>query len=262
MVIGLVPSLIEAIAQGPEGGPSATLSYAGLDPKDPTKIYVGGSGGPGSSPDFRERALQYWPETLSDTIDVGWNFKSIGGASHALAQWESNGGRTFSFDVQLSRFTMPTKTKTTFEKIKSLYQEPDANYPIDNRPYNVNVREQIRHLRAFCYPTYEDVKGVVSSLPPPIMALNIPNMGLDESGGDIVYCVMTGCDVTYTLCFRDGTPRRATVSLTLRQIVQLASGIKFYGFGDAAPAKYRTGDEESLGSNAGRQVNGLTGMSR
>ena len=91
------------------------------------------------------------------------------------------------------------------------------------------------------------------------MVLNVPNMRLNETGGDTIYCVMTGCDVVYALCFRDGTPRRVTISMTLRQIVQTNTGIKFRGFG-AAPAKYDMGDDEDLSNNSGRKMNGLSGM--
>jgi hypothetical protein len=60
--------------------------------------------------------------------------------------------------------------------------------------------------------------------------LAIPNLPLEESaGGSVIYAVMTGCDVTYTLLFPDGTPRRATVSLTFRQIVQRQKVVFFKG---------------------------------
>jgi hypothetical protein len=58
------------------------------------------------------------------------------------------------------------------------------------------------------------------------------------------------------LAFRDGTPRRATVSITLRQIVQTAKGIMFKGFKEA-PSKYSFDDNEELGKSAGREINGI-----
>jgi hypothetical protein len=70
--------------------------------------------------------------------------------------------------------------------------------------------------------------------------------------------MMTGCDVVYQLVFRDGTPRYAVVSVSLKQIVQTNEGVKMKGFGDSAPAQYNmTGGVEGLDNNAGRKVNGI-----
>lgn len=251
MPVGLVFSIIEAIAEGPEGGDVASLTMAGVDPNDPFKIYSG------ANFDFRERALQYWPETISDTIEVGWSFREVGGASHALAQWASNGGRTIAFDVRLTRYMMPTESRSTIESVKAGFEAPDNQNPKDNRPYNVDIKEQIKFLRGFCYPSYQELEGIVNTLPPPIMILDVPRMGLNEAGGDTIYCLMTGCDVTYNLVFRDGTPRSATVSLTLRQIVQTKDGVKFKGFGENAPSKYSMKSAENLNTNAGRRKNNI-----
>jgi hypothetical protein len=250
MPLGLIANVIEAIANGPEGGPIASLTMAGIDPDDPSSIYKG------DWFDFSERALQYWPESISDTIDVGWSFKDVGGASHSLAQWSSNGGRTISFDVRLTRLMMPKRTRSgLIENIRAGFEAPDNQIPKDNRPYNVDIQEQIRFLRGFCYPTYKDIEGVVSAFPPPIMILDIPNLGLNESGGDTIYCIMTGCDVTYNLLFRDGTPRNVTVSLTLKQIVQGHRGVKFKGFGADGAEYSMSANSEDLSPNAGRLTN-------
>jgi len=225
---------------------------AGVDPEDPSRIYSD------FDFDFSERAMQWWPDTIQDSIDIGWNFKDIGGGSNALAQWASNGGRTISFDVQFSRLMMPSKTRSAKEQIFAFLSQPGSDFPVDSRPRTVNISEQIKFLRGFCYPTYVDIEGVVSAVPPPIMILNIPKFSLNESGGDSIYCVMTGCDVSYNLAFRDGTPRRVTVSLTLRQIVQTVKGVKFKGFGQGAPSQYDMEYDqlrEELNKNAGRPLN-------
>jgi hypothetical protein len=255
MVAGLMTSIVDAIMNGPEGGSYASLTIAGVDPNNPSKIYQPGID-PGDDFDFSERALQYWPESIQDTIDIGWSLKDVGGASHALAQWSSNNGRTISFTVQLSRFMMPTDTRTAKEKYLAFLSKPGSDYPTDNRPYNVDIKEQIKFLRGFCYPTYKSISGVKIALPPPVLILSVPNLGLNESGGDSIFCIMTGCDVTYTLLFRDGNPRRATVALTLRQIVQTSNGILFKGFKDA-PSKYSMSTSEDLNKNAGRHINGI-----
>lgn len=256
MPLGLITSIIDAIKNGPEGDAPSAITIAGLDPRDPNVIYKG------EGFDFNERALQYWPASIQDGIDIGWNFKDLGGASSALAQWSSNNGRTISFDVQLSRYMMPKSSRNgLIENFHAGFEEPGNQNPKDNRPYNVDIKEQIKFLRGFCYPSYVDIEGIVSSVPPPVMILNIPNLGLNETGGDSIYCVMTGCDVTYNLLFRDGTPRRATVSLTLRQIVQTPTGVRFKGFCDTFPsagvAKYNMYGDEGLDVNAGRGINNI-----
>lgn len=251
MPAGLIASVIEAIQNGPEGGDVASLTMAGVDPTNPSIIYEG------TNFDFNERALQYWPETITDTMEIGWSFREVGGASHALAQWASNGGRTISFDVRLSRYMMPVRTRSDIEKIKAGFEAPDSVNPRDNRPYNVDIAEFIRFLRGFCYPTYAEEEKLVNAYPPPVMILDIPNLGLNESGGDTIFCIMTGCDVTYNLLFRDGTPRSATVALTLRQIVQSGSNVKFKGFGsvESVGSYNMTGGAEGLDPNAGRPLN-------
>jgi hypothetical protein len=259
MPAGLISAVIDAIKNGPEGREYASLTMAGLDPRDASKIFEG----PNVNVNFQERALQYWPETITDSIETGWNFKNVGGGSGALAQWASNGGRTISFNVELSRLMAPVSSRTSArDKFRGGFTEPNDMDKINNA-FNVDIVEYIKFLRAFCYPTYEALGGAISSYPPPIMILCIPGIGLNEAinddyGEDCIYCVMTGCDVTYTLLFPNGTPRRATVALTLRQVIQTSTGIRFAGFGQAAQRKYNgstSAISENLDVNAGRSLN-------
>lgn len=225
LAIGLVGSIAEAIMTGPEGESSAYMSIAGLNPETPSAFLPG----------MEERKFQYWPESISDTIDIGWNFKDIPGASHALAQWASNNGRTITFEIQLHRFMKPRKNLSVMEIVKTMgtamLTTPTSTIPMNQTQYNVDVANEIRFLRGFCYPYFMLVEGIQVSLPPPVAMLSIPGLPLDdESGGPVIYAVMTGCDVTYNLLFPDGTPRRATVSLTFRQIVQRSKvGVFFRG---------------------------------
>jgi hypothetical protein len=263
MATGLISAMIDAIMRGPEGREYAALTMAGLDPRDPSIIYKGD----GVGVDFSERALQYWPETINDSIEIGWNFKDVGGGSGALAQWASNGGRTISFNVELSRLMAPVSSRVGRDKVLGGKTTPNDNIVgTDSNPYNIDIVEYIKFLRGFCYPSYSDIKGVIGAYPPPIMALCIPGLGLNESvgnkdggGEDVINCVMTGCDVTYTLLFPNGIPRRATVALTLRQVVQYHNGIKFAGFGKAAQRQYSNSNKEGLDVNAGRKFNRTPG---
>lgn len=211
MAFGVIGSVIEAMMFGPEGMDYAAMSIAGVDSVYPGTILL------------PERSFQYWPESISDTIDVGWNFKDIPGASHALAQWSGNAGRTITFEIQLHRFMKPVASRSVFEKILDPIElnTPSSEYLRDNRPYNVDVAAEVKYLRAFCYPSFKDLEGYRTSYPPVIGMLSVPGHRLsDTDEGDVIYVIMTGCDVTYLLAFPDGTPRRASVSLTFRQVIQ------------------------------------------
>ena len=212
MALGLPGAIVEAMMYGPEGAGEgyAAMSIAGINPKN--------SAGPLL---LDERTFQYWPESITDTIDIGWNFKDVAGASHALAQWGSNQGRTITFELQMHRFMKPVADRTAFDVILDPFgfNKPDSELPKNNRLYNVDIQSEVRYLRAFCYPTEDTAKTTM--FPPPIGILAVPGVGLNESGGDAIFVVMTGCDVTYNLLFPNGVPRRATVALTFRQVVQL-----------------------------------------
>jgi len=225
MAGGFIGQLIEAIKNGPEGMEYASMSIAGIDPTDPagTKIVL------------PERTFQYWPESIQDTIEVGWQFKDIPGASHALAQWGSNGGRTFSFEVRLHRFMKPVEDRSIFDTILDPIKltGPSQEFLKDLRRFNVDIEAEVRYLRAYCYPTYgEDMEGMKVSYPPPVALLAIPGLRMNEIGTSVVRAVMTGCDVTYNLLFPNGKPRQASVSMTFRQVVQHPSeGVLWRGIG-------------------------------
>jgi len=221
---GFIGQLIEAIMNGPEGMEYAHMSIAGIDPTDAA----------GAKLIIPEHTFQFWPESIQDSIEVGWEFKPIPGASHALAQWSSNGGRTISFEVRLHRFMKPVGDRSVFEKILDPIglTAPGNEYLKDMRPHNVDVESEIRCLRAFCYPSYGTLEKSTVAYPPPVALLCIPGVNLNEVGSDTIMAVMTGCDVTYNLLFANGKPRNATVALTFKQIVQKkGKGVMWRGIG-------------------------------
>ena len=189
-----------------------------------------------------EHAFQWWPESFSDSIEIGWEPKQVPGASHAIMQWNSNGGRTFSFDVLLYRNMEPLAVQA--ELLPSITiagaAGPTAGAAVvavdttflpdpsndDNAKFNINIEYMVSWLRSFCYPRYirgtgSDGSTVVTRVvAPPIAILNLPNMALNEDGGDTVFGVVTACDVTYEKLFPNGQPRAVKVSLTLKQVVQ------------------------------------------
>lgn len=165
---------------------------------------------------LEEQAFQFWPESLSDTIEIGWEPKQVPAMSHALMQWSGNGGRTLSFELEMIRVMKPlAKQPAPF----GMPVEDPSNE--ENQPFNVNIEFMINFFRSFCYPFYENtVAGVRRAKAPPIAILNMPNMCLNEDGSDIIFAVVTGCDVTYEKLFSDGQPRQVKLSLTLKQVIE------------------------------------------
>lgn len=249
MAFGVIGAVVEALMYGPEGMDFASMSMLGIDPV---------SGGTVSGLD--ERTFQFWPESISDTIDIGWSFKDIPGSSYSLAQWGSNGGRTISFELQFHRFMKPkdVSDENLFEKLLDPFgaNTPASEFPKDNRPYNVDIAAEVKYLRAFCEPSYADVEGFTTAYPPPIAMLAIPNLELGEvNDSNVIYAIMTGCDVTYTLLFPNGTPRRATVALTFRQIIQDPLAGEVYLVGHSAD--YSMGGSEDIGKGGERKKNDI-----
>ena len=161
-----------------------------------------------------ERAFQFWPESIQDSIEIGWSFKEIPGASHGLAEWGSNGGRTLSFEVPVVRTMLYANDQPKFA---FLSVDPQSTATHDLNRLNEGVAAFIMYMRSFCYPIQDN--GVVIS--PPISALCCPNMRLNEDGSDVFYGVMTGCDVTYERLFQNGEPSVAKLSLSFKQVVQV-----------------------------------------
>jgi len=217
MALGVFGGIASIIMDGPTGEKPAWMSMCGIDA---LAADVG-------KPAIPQRAFQYWPESISDTIEIGWAFSEIPGASHALATWGSNGGRTISFEVTLSRLMKPEGDRTVMEK---LFDPFGMTKGADAPGWNADVAGGIRYLRAFCYPLYTQGEAHVEAYPPPIAILHAPGLDWNEKGGDAIFAVMTGCDVTYSLCFANGVPRLATVALTFRQVVQQPmKGVTYVG---------------------------------
>jgi len=188
-------------------------------------------------PGLEERAFQWFPESFSDSIEIGWEAKQTPGASHAIMQWSGNGGRTFAFETLLYRNMAPLTLQAQQQTILAVEGLPNPNEP-GNSLYNINIESMVNWLRSFCYPRYVTGQGfggttITRPVSPPIAILNLPGMALNEDGSDIVYCVVTGCDVTYEKLFANGQPKVVKVNLTLKQVVQYpgrAQSIQFVGY--------------------------------
>lgn len=243
-MLGLPGRIVQAIMGGPEGRKSASLSIAGVSPVDGSIIVP-------------ERTFQFWPESVTEEPEIGWQFKDIPGASHALAQWTQNGGRTFSFEVVFSRFMLPVEQLSTVEKLLSLgLNTPGATMPKDNQPMNVSVKQCMQYLRMYYLPDYVQSGDVTVASPPPIAVLYAPNMGWNEDGRDVIWGVMTQCSMNHMLSFACGEPRLATASLAFRQVIQWpAQGVIMK---NRTMASQITGFEVDIGKGGGRPTNKIT----
>jgi len=238
-------ALAQPIAQAIQGKiPVARASMMGIDSESGEEVLT-------------EQAFQWWPESFSDSIEIGWEPKQVPGASHAIMQWNSNGGRTFSFDVLLYRNMEPlaVQNELSIFGIGALLPDPSND---DNAKFNINIEYMVSWLRSFCYPRYVSGTGsdgssvVTRVVAPPIAILNLPNMALNEDGSDTVFGVVTACDVTYEKLFPNGQPRAVKVSLTLKQVVQnpqpnnLLGAIRYKGIGTLKKAQERFRGETDL----------------
>ena len=214
MAFPLVPLSAQGLTSGGSLGVSiaaavdelklAVASIAGVDP-------VGG----GFVQGLQERAFQFWPTTVEDSLASGWVAKSIPGASHALMQWTSNEGRTISFELPLRRYM-------NYDQHGILIARADPTNSW-NRPWNENVDFAIKYFRAFMYPIKK--QNGMSMQAPPIAVLNFPGMALDESGADTIFTVMTQCDVSYEKGFaQKGYTKSAKLSLSFKQVIQGVDG--------------------------------------
>ncbi len=179
-----------------------------------------------------QQSLQWWPDTLSDSIATGWSEKVIPGGSHALMQWGGNAGRSIAFNVKMSRsmryienFNQGTGFglgDNSSVPLTAQALEPENARNVKN---NIDIKRMIYYLRAYCYPDYDGQPG--TAVPPVICILDVPGFGLNEDGRDSIFSVMTGCDMTYQKAFTDGLPRLVDMSLVFKQVVQSKDGVHY-----------------------------------
>jgi len=235
VAFGLIGAITEAIMYGPEGMDYKSMSIQAVDSMAPGKA-VGQA--------FK---FQYWPETITESHEIGWTFKDIPGASHNLAQWASNGGRTFSFEVQFSRFIKPVEDvdANIFERVLDPLKlnTPESNMLKNNRTSNVDVSACIRYLRMCKTPWWQEVGGQHVMGSPPVVILNIPGSQINDfDASDTIFTILTAMDVTYTLAFPNGVLRKASVALSFKEIVQrVTGGVAWLDLGKMYPEHSKEG---------------------
>ena len=226
-----VTTIGSAVAQNIAKGRNhvAGITMRGIDPRNGTEV-------------LPARSFQWWPESFTDSLAIGWQEKQIPGASHALMQWGSNPGRTISFEVKLTRHMKYREELATIGPggvgLTGALLDPESSR---NLPFNSNIPAGIAYLRAFAYPDYDDQAGGIA-IPPPICLLDIPGHQLGEGGEDTIRCVMMTCDVTYLHSFENGRPRTVSVALGFKQIVQSPGKVAYrrrseLWFGEESPQR-------------------------
>lgn len=185
-------------------------------------------------------ALQYWPESLSDSRSSEWSPRNIPGGSHPIYQWTHGGERTLSFTAVFARDHEPSDENTTnlggFLKsvASAVGLGPEKSDPARDPP----IEAAIKWLRYFTYPLYRE--GSIRVSEPPKVMLVFENSGLSHNGDEGILTVMTGCEVTYVAWFPNGRPRIVEVALTFAEVVQQGDSVKFHSRSDMVGASDAT----------------------
>jgi len=176
------------------------------------------------------RVLQYWPESLDDPFESGWQSKQIPGLNRPLRQWISGTDRTI-----------------TFTAVFSCDQDGDvgsSDGEVEEDKHNVNINAAIAWLRSLCSNDYVDVPGSGKmAKAPPVLWLHFegtqlgynlgdraPDNGAESDAG--IHCVMDSCPVTYQEWFPSGRPKYVEVALSFSETIQIGGNVYAYGSSD------------------------------
>lgn len=187
-------------------------------------------------PDGSALALQYWPESLSDSAPVNYAKKAVPGGSLPLYQWINNGERSVTFSAMFTTDIDLTKwaDKQPASDVDSALVSELKSKGLSKR--NIDIRGALIWLRSFRMPTYLP-DG--SYLPPAKAILTIPGSRFGLYSGEIgagsdpdsIYCVMTQCEIEVRASFPNGVPRVAAVQLGFEEIAQVKGIVNFPGYG-------------------------------
>jgi len=189
---------------------------------DPT-----GGSGPRESRAFETYvALQYWPESLTDSRGAEWNPRNIPGGSHPIYQWTHGGERRLSFTAIFTTDTdVPDEQASRDDPYETLAANPLSGIQKGKR--DLDIRAVLSWLRYFTYPLYGTGESLQVFEPPKVI-LMMPNTALGHDGSDYVIGVMTTCDITYQSWFPNGMPRITEVSLEFCEVVQSGGRVNFH----------------------------------
>ncbi len=178
-------------------------------------------------PDYSKgKALQYWPEEISDSHSPNYANKNIPGGNIPLYQWSSGGERKITFNAKFSRDTNSEITDKNQDK------------------HNIDVNSAVKWFRSLMQPKY--TQGVQFAEPPPLLWLVFPSNSIGKGDEDHLLTIMTQCDITRKKWFPDGTLRVAEVSLAFTEVVQAPTGTIFYGRESVFTDKYTYNPKKNI----------------
>lgn len=225
----------------PELGGIGVADILGLLDEKPQTAYIAPASGEDAKSmggSVKELAFQYWPSEISDTREVGWEFRSVPGGSHPIAYWTQGGARVISFTAIFT-----TDLSHDYGLIDLLQLNVPADIYLDKKR-NPDLRAAARWLRWYTYPLY-DGEGIPT--PPPKLLLVFPGTQMAFDGADDMNAVMTQCDITYLDFFPSGAPRRMEAQLSFTEIVQVDGKVTFVSRDvDAADSETRTPTDYTL----------------
>lgn len=234
---GLVPGVVGIFS----GNPSLTslntkksaIKLLRLKPED-------------DKPDGSALALQYWPETFSDTAAVNYAKKNVPGGSLPLYQWISNGERVLTFQALFTTDVDVTKWVKTqpSSNVDTVYVQALKTAGLS--PRNIDIRAALIWLRSFRMPTY---KSDGTYLPPAKVQLSIPGTRIGLWSGDTgtgrdsdcITAVMTACDIEIRASFPNGNIRIAAVQLSFEEVAQKEGIVNFPGYGSRISDTFANG---------------------
>ena len=193
---------------------------------------------PWDPPGNRPIALQYWPESITDSRSVEWNPRTIPGGSHPIYQWTHSGERRISFVAVFTTDTEPPENSLRRDNpYATAFDSPGILSGFEIGVRDIDIRSAISWLRWFTYPTYGQGQDTRVFEPAKVL-LCMPNSGIAHTGEDHITAVMTACEVTYEAFFTSGLPRIAEVSIELVEVVQQSGSIRFHDRKNMRPAKF------------------------
>lgn len=222
--------ILTSLSQGLNGGETANTKRCFL-----AEMSDSGSPVPGST-----RAVQFFPETISDSRSVQYEEKTMMGSSHPIYQWVHGSDRIISFEAHFASDTPAVNSGVIGDPLStasSILKNPVAGIiaatkgPGSNAA--VDIAKAIAWLRSYTYPSYPG-SGVVKA--PPKLLLYLEGTQIYSFVGthttSVIPVILRRCDVTYESFFRNGSIRSAMVSLEFAETIQVGNS---WGYVDRTP---------------------------
>lgn len=173
---------------------------------------------------FTSLNAQFWPESINDQKQIAWTPIELPGGTHPVYQFAQGGERIINMSLVLYR-----------ERLGVASPKHD-NSPHILHKYSRDISASVSWLRHKMYPYFDDTLGIMK--PPPRLRVYFGGTGRPQktelglhfqglSDNNVLDCILTACDVSYTKFFPNGTPRLAMVEVALTQIIQVDNDIRY-----------------------------------